>query len=96
LLNAGVDAGNVSVGIVLVGLLVSNASQLPPSNTCHCTVGAGMPPTVTANVANPPRPTDWFAGFVTVGGESTVSVAAALHTFDCTKFDAQARSCSPL
>jgi hypothetical protein len=53
---------------------------VPPSvDTCHCTVGVGVPEAAAVNVAAFGAVTVWFVGLVvTVGGVTTVSVAMLL------------------
>ena len=55
---------------------------VPPSvETCHCTVGAGVPVAAAVKLADWPSTTATLAGeVVTVGGESTVRVAADVVT----------------
>ena len=58
---------------------------MPPSvDTCHCTVGVGLPEAAAVNVAVAPAVTVAFAGcVVTVGAKSTVSVAAVVVAVPC-------------
>jgi hypothetical protein len=60
--------------------LVILLQVLPPSSdTCHCSVGAGVPPATAVNVAFPPAPSVTFPGCVENDGVTfTVKVAFVL------------------
>jgi hypothetical protein len=62
--------------VVLPASVVSLLQVLPPSvDTCHCTVGAGLPEAAAVNVAVWPTGAVALAGcVVTAGAESTLSV----------------------
>ncbi len=72
-----VTLATVSVPVVLPASVVSLLQVLPPSvDTCHWTVGAGLPDAAAVNVAVWPTGVVTLAGcVVTVGAKSTVSVA---------------------
>ena len=66
---------NVSVVEVAPEMLLN--VEPPSVDTCHCTVGAGVPLAAAVKLTLAPAQTVWFTGFVvTVGGVFTVSVAA--------------------
>ena len=68
---------NVNVGEVAPG---TSVKVVPPSvDTCHCTVGAGLPVAAAVKVTDWPWSTSWPEGFAaTVGAVSTVSVAGSV------------------
>ncbi len=68
---------NESVVEVAPGMLLN---VVPPSvETCHCTVGLGLPEAAAVKVAVPPAQTSWLVGFVvTLGATLTVRVAAVV------------------
>jgi hypothetical protein len=72
-----VAAATVNVPVVLPASVVSLVNVAPPSvDTCHWTVGVGLPEAAAVNVAVPPAATEALAGcVVTVGAKSTVNVA---------------------
>ena len=76
----------VSVFVWLPASVVSAVQVVPPSvESCHCTVGVGVPVAAAVKVAVPPAVTDWLAGEVVTAGGATMGTAAsvfvgALHT----------------
>ncbi len=86
----------VSVPVVLPASVVSFVNVVPPSvETCHCTVGVGLPEAAAVNVAAAGALTVTLAGLVvTVGAKSTVSVAAVVVAVPAV-FVNTARYCVP-
>jgi hypothetical protein len=78
--SAAVVDATVNVPVVLPASVVSSVNVAPPSvDTCHCTVGAGLPEAAAVNVALAPSTTVVLVGcVVTVGAKSTVSVATCV------------------
>ena len=67
-------ASNVNVVDVAPGM---SLKEVPLSvETCHCTVGAGLPPAVDVKLTLAPSHAVWFVGSaVTAGATKTVSSA---------------------
>jgi hypothetical protein len=70
------EHGNVS-DVPVAPLMFVN-DELPAGATCHCTVGVGLPLTVTDSVSDCPDTHDGIDGVIigATGADSTVSVAA--------------------
>ena len=86
----------VRVPVVLPASVVSLVNVVPPSvDTCHCTVGAGLPDAAAVNVAVEPAVTEVLAGcVVTAGVAVTVSVATLVVAVPA-EFVNTARYCVP-
>ena len=90
------------IGIPLSVVEVYPAASIqvmPPSTeTCHCTLGVGVPLAAAVKVTGSPWATDWLTGWVvTTGAMSgrTVIVAAVLVAVPA-MLEKNARSCHPL
>ena len=64
-----------AVGVPMIDVEVAPGMEIqvwrPSTETCHCTVGVGLPVAAAVNVTVPPEATVWLAGWVVTTGATT-------------------------